>query len=153
MNTAPAKLFLLLFGILTATGCVRQTDGPEAAPIGELAGSYRILRGDGGPQTKSFTVKNAYGEWWVADDAQAVHASRMTQAEIEKVFGKEVAIKSQCLAAYDGMATMIFCAAAPGVKTTVHVDHTVEQGQEFTSKTGYFSYIKYVGIWDLEKFK
>ena len=152
MNNAPAKLLLLLLGILTITGCVRQTGGSEAAPIGDLAGSYSILLNDEEPH-KSFTVKNEYGEWWVADDAQAVHASRMTQAEIEKVFGKEAADKSQCLAAYDGMATMIFCAAEPGVKATVHVDHTVEHGEEFTSKTGYFSYIKYVGIWDLEKFK
>lgn len=152
MNNTPTKLLLLLLGILIAVGCVRQTDGPAAKPIGDLVGSYRILLNDEEPQ-KSFTVKNESGEWWVADDAQAVHANRMTQAEIEKVFGKEVADKSQCLAAYDGMATMIFCATEPGMKTTVHVDHTVEHGEEFISKTGYFSYIKYMGIWDLEKFK
>ena len=83
--------------------------------------------------------------------ATASMISMPSKAEIEKMFGKEVADKSQCLAAYDGMATMIFCATEPGMKTRVHVDHTAEHGQEFTSKTGYFSYIKYVGVWDLEK--
>lgn len=77
--------------------------------------------------------------------------NQMAQAEITDRLGRETAATGICLEAYDGVMTMIFCAVAPGAKAKVRIDPLAEEFAEFTSKTGYFAYIKYLGAWDLEK--
>ena len=87
------------------------------------------------------------------DDMADIPMQQMATAEIEEIFGKDVADKSQCLEASGEASTVIICVTEPGVSTNVRIDDLLSYHKDFTSKTGYFAYIDYMGLWDLEKLK
>lgn len=148
------NLFLFVMVCIFATaGCVRQQGPSSAVSVNDLAGSYHVLWSDGEPNDHIFKVEYKNNGWWLADDEEAVPLLLMTPVEIEEVFGKEVATKAHCLETSGGASTIILCIAEPGVKTKVRIDDFVSYSRDFTSKTGHFVFIDYMGIWDLEKLK
>lgn len=154
MNTTFARLlFLLLLSLVAIAGCVRQTGQSNAAKLETLPGTYRIVWSDGEAHDHNFSVENKNGVWYMLDDTEAIPMRQMTAAEIEEVFGKDVADKSQCLEASGPASTVIICVTEPGAKTNVRIDDIMSYHKDFTAKAGYFAYIDYMGIWDLEKLK
>ena len=155
MRLVSLKLFfvLLLLTALTAAGCVRQSDQSNAVKLEDLPGTYRILRNNGEANDQSFNVEDKNGVWHLSDEEGSRLMRRMAASEIEEIFGKEVADKSQCLEIPGQTSTTVICATEPGVKTNVRIDDLMSYHKDFTSKTGYFVYIDRMGIWDLEKLK
>ena len=144
---------LLILGIFALTGCVRQPGASVDAKLEELPGVYRVLWSDGTPNDHNFTIENKNGDWYMSDEEQSQPLQKMTQADIETRFGKEMAGKAQCLQTMGGASTIILCAGEPGVKTSVKVDDFVSYSKDFTTKTNHFVFIDYMGIWDMEKLK
>ena len=153
MKATSTKLFFLaLLALFAAAGCVRQTGQTNTAKLETLPGTYRIVWSDGEAHDHNFSVENKNGVWYMLDDTEAIPMRQMTATEIEEIFGKDVAGKSQCLET-GAASTVIICVTEPGVSTNVRIDDLMSYHKDFTSKTGYFAYIDYMGIWDLEKLK
>lgn len=153
MRTTFTKLlFLMLLGLFAIAGCVRQSGQTNSAKLETLPGTYRVVWSDGEAHDHNFNVENKNGGWYMLDDTEAIPMRQMTATEIEELFGKDVADKSQCLET-GAASTVIICVTEPGVSTNVRIDDLMSYHKDFTSKTGYFAYIDYMGIWDLEKLK
>lgn len=153
MHTTFAKpLFLLLLSLFAIAGCVRQSGHAPAAKLEMLPGVYRVVWSNGEAHDHNFNVENKNGGWYMLDGTEAVPMRQMAVTEIEEIFGKDVAGSSQCLET-GAASTIIICVTEPGVATTVRIDDIMSYHKDFTSKTGYFVYIDYLGIWDLEKLK
>lgn len=152
MRSVSLKLLFipLLLAVLTAVGCGRQTSQSNSAKLENLTGTYRILKNSGEPHDQSFSVEDKNGLWYLSDEEGVRLMLRMSASEIEKIFGKEVAGKSQCLEIAGPTSTAIICVTEPGVKTTVRVGDYNDH-MDFTSKTGYFVYVSYMGVSNLEK--
>ena len=153
MNRAPLLFLWACFSILICTGCVRNTGASSAAKLENLPGVYRVLWSDGSPNDHSFAIENKNGDWYMSSEEQSLPLYKMTQEEVEAVFGKEMAAEAQCLQTMGGASTTIICASEPGVKTSVKVDDFVSYSKDFTTKTNHFVFIDYMGIWDMEKLK
>ena len=153
MRSVSLKLLIisLLPAVLTVMGCA-QSGQSNAAKLETLPGTYRIVWSDGEAHDHNFGVENKNGVWYMLDDTEAIPMQQMAATEIEEIFGKDVAAKSQCLET-GAASTVIICVTEPGVKTNVRIDDILSYDKDFTSKTGYFAYIDYMGIWDLEKLK
>lgn len=152
MRLVPLKLFwaLLFLAVLTAGGCMRQTGQSNAAKLENLPGTYRILKNSGEAHGQSFRVEDKNGLWYLSDEEGTRSMRPMSASEIEAVFGKEMADKSRCLEIAEPTPTAIICATEPGLKTTVRIgDYNLHR--DFTSDTGYFVYVSYKGISNLEK--
>ncbi len=132
---------------------MRHTGASSAATPEDLPGTYRVLWSDGTPNDHNFTIENKNGDWYLSDDESGKHLSIMTRDEIEAVFGKEMADKAQCLEYKGSASTLVICAAEPGLKTKVRIDDFVSYSTDFTTKTNHFTFIDYMGIWDMEKLK
>ena len=154
MKISFAKLFLLLLLCLFAiAGCVRQTGGPTGASLDALAGAYRVLWSDGEPNDHIFSLEQKNSMWYMADDEDSVPMTVLAPAEIEDIFGKDMARSAQCLEALSGASTIVICVTKPGTATEVRIDDFMSYSAKFTAKTGYFAYIGHMGIWDLEKMR
>ena len=154
MRLVSLKLFfvLLLLTALTAAGCVRQSDQSNAVKLEDLPGTYRILRNNGEANDQSFNVEDKNGVWHLSDEEGSRLMRRMAASEIEEIFGKEVAEKSQCLEIPGSTSTTVICVTEPGVSTNVRIGDYNFHG-DFTSDTGYFVYVSYMGASNLEKIK
>ena len=154
MGYPPVKsIFLFIFIIFTVAGCARQSSGPTAAFLDSLAGSYRVIWSDGAANDHTFTLKQKNGVWYMADEEDAVPMTSLAPGEIESIFGKDMARGAQCLEALTEASTIIICVTKPGTATEARIDDLMSYSAKFIAKTGYFSYIGHMGIWDLEKLK
>ena len=144
----------LLAALPLCAGCAK-LHGPKSASLDDLRGTFHVLWSDGSAQDHNFTLDQQHGQWLVQADnvAESYPLQALTQAEIESLFGTEAAGKTQCLAWSGEASLLVFCATEPGTKLTARIDDFTSYTAKLTSKTGYFAYLDYLGLWDMEKVK